>query len=405
MKMLWKTIKAIVVIVLLKVITLVLDRYSPESLVFHRQFLFSMQILVVVWLLLSLILFIFKAGRSWVARFLPVFIVMIVLGTDILFSFWMENPVRVPSFLRKEFKDYYAAFERNIMEYEPCSIFDSAYSFKIIPGLAFNFGNIEYRNDYVVNSESVRDDEGSLMGPQVICVGNSYTVGIGVDQGKIFPSLLEKEINQLVLNTGNSSYGTFREMQRVANADTSYLKYVVIQYSKYDVYENAAFLDGRPPFKITSDSMFRKTLSEYRWRREYFPGKYAITISYNWAKGIVNKMRKKKYFLSRDTEKSARSFLKVIDRLRPPAHTKIIVTEINDYPDMNSGFLPAVDSMLNNPEFVSLKGMVQTTNVADVLDLEDYYIIDANLRSSGHQKVARKIADIILKDSTVQNGN
>ncbi|MBL7700498.1 MAG: hypothetical protein JNK79_20200 [Chitinophagaceae bacterium] len=399
MKMLRKTIKAIVVIVLLKVVTLILDRLSPDSIMFHRQFLFSLQILVVVWLLVSLLLFIFKAGKSWVARFLPVLIVMAVLGVDILFSFWIENPSGIPGFLRKEFKDYYAAFERNVIEYEPCSVFDSTYSFKIIPGLAFNYGNIEYRNNYVVNSESLRDDEGALMGPQVICVGNAYTIGVGADQDKTFPSLLEKDINQLVLNTGNTSYGTYREMKRIAESDTSYLKYIVVQYSKYDVYENAAYIDGRPPFKVTSDSLYKKARTEYRWKREYFPGKYAMTISYNWAKKMVNKLRQKRHFLSADPVVSADYFLKVLDRFKPAPHVKIIVTEVNDFRDLNSGFLPAVDSLLKKPEFSSLRNMVQTTSVADVLDRGDYYIIDANLRSSGHQKIARRIADIILKDS------
>lgn len=398
MKMLYKTIKAIVVVVVLKGITLILDRYSPASTAFHRQFLFSLQILVIAWLVLSLLLFIFNAGRSWVARFLPILIVMIVLSVDILFSFWIENPVKIPGFLRKEFKDYYAAFERNIIEYEPCSIFDSAYSYKIIPGLAFNFGNVEYRNNYVVNGESVRDDEASLSGPQVICLGNAYTIGAGADQQDIFPSRLEKDLGQLVLNTGNPSYGTYREMKRLVNADTSFLKYVVIQYSKYDVYENAAFLNSKQPFPVTSDSLYKKARSEYRWRREYFPGKYAVTICFNWAKNFIRSMGKQKYYLSRDAATSAAYFLKVIDRFKPP-HAKIIVTEINDYNDLNSGFLPAVDSLLKKDEFSSLKDMIKTTSVADVLTAGDYYIIDANLRGSGHEKVSKRIADVIRADS------
>lgn len=405
MKMLRKTLKAIVVIVLLKIIEFILDRYSPDSLVFHRQFLFSVQMLVVGWLLITLILFIFKAGKSWVARFLPILIVLLVLGLDILFSFWMQNPVRVPSFLKKEFKQYYASYERNIMEYEPCSVFDSTYSFRIIPGLAYNFGNIEYRNNYVVNSESVRDDQESLMGPEVICVGSAYTYGIGVDQDKIFPALLQKQTGQLVLNTGNPSYGTFRQMKRLVGADTSYLKYVVVQYSKYDVYENAAFLSNKNPFKITSEGEFRKAVAEYRWSREYFPGKYCVTICYNWIKDVLNNFRKNKYYLSHDPIASADYFLKVIDTLKPPAHTKIIVTEVNDFKDMNSGFLHALDSLLTQPKFSSLRTQLQTTNMADILNPGDYYILDANLRSSGHEKVARRIADIIAKDSATQNGN
>ncbi|HUQ64596.1 MAG TPA: hypothetical protein VM101_00475 [Flavitalea sp.] len=403
MKMLRKTIKAIVVIGLLKIIWLLLDRYSPASSAFHRQFLFSLQLMVIVWLLMSLLLFILKAGKSWVARFLPVLIVMFVLAIDVLFSFWMESPARIPGFLKKEFKTYYTYYERNAIEFEPCSVFDSIYSYKVIPGLAFNFGNIEYKNNYVVNSESLRDKEDALSGPQIICLGNSYTQGIGVEQNQAFPQLLAKQTGKTVLNTGNSSYGTVRELKRLLNADTSFLEYAVIQYSKYDVYENAELIDNNDSLIMKSDSEYRHAVRDYRWRKEYFPGKYAITITYDFLKSIAATVRKKKYFPSADPVASARYFLKVIDRYKPVGKFKIIVTEMNDYKDMESGFLPAVESLLQNQEFVHLKDMIRTVSVSDVLTPSDYFIIDSDMRPSGHEKVANKIGAFIARDSVVQH--
>ena len=104
--MLRKTVVAVIAIALLRIITFILDRFSPASSAFHRQFLFSLQLTVVFWLLVSLLLIAFKAGKSWVARFLPILIVMVVLAVDILFSFWMENPSKIPGFLKNEFKNY-----------------------------------------------------------------------------------------------------------------------------------------------------------------------------------------------------------------------------------------------------------------------------------------------------------
>lgn len=403
MKMLRKTIKAIVVIALLKIIMLILDSYSPASSIFHRQFLFSLQLIVIVWLLLSLVLFISKADKSWVARFLPVLIVMVVLAIDIVFSFWMEKPVKIPDFLKKEFKYHYIYFERNVMEYEPCSVFDSAYSYKIIPGLAFAFGNIEYRNNFIVNSESLRDEESAMSGPQIICAGNSYTMGVGDDQNHAYPDLLGAQTGKTVLNTGNSGYATVRELKRLANADTSFLQYAVIQYSKYDVYENEAFVKNNEPLPIKSDSAYKEAVKEYRWRKEYFPGKYAITITYDFLKSIARKVRKNKYYLSGDEATSASYFLKTIDKYKFQNNLKILVTEINDYHDMNTGFLPAVDSLLQQQEFAHLRSMIRTIDVADVLAPSDYYIIDPHLRASGHEKVASKISAFISRDSIAQH--
>jgi hypothetical protein len=395
MKLLRKTIVAVAAIAFLRILIFIFDRSSPASAPFHRQFLFSLQLIVVVWFVVIALLTIFKADKSWVARFLPILIVMIVLAIDILFSFWMENARRIPNFLKIEFKNYYSSFERNIIDFEPCSVYDSAYSYKFIPGLAFTFGNIEYKNNYVVNSESLRDEESALSGPQIVCLGNSYTLGIGAEQNASFPELIAAKTGKAVLNTGNSSYGTVREMKRLVSADTSDLQYVIIQYSKYDVYENDAFLNKKNYLRIATDSAYKNEVKQYKWRKEYFPGKYAVTIAYNFLKGIAKKLKKPKHFLSGDVDNSANYFLRVIDSYNLPPDVHFIVTEINDYNDMDSGFLPAVASLLQKSEFARLNGRVITVNVADLLTRDDYYVIDSHLRPSGHAKVATRIAEYI----------
>jgi hypothetical protein len=399
MKVLRITVVAVAAIVLLRITGFILDRSSPSSAVFHRQFLFSLQLIVIVWFVVSLLLLLFKAGKSWAARFLPVLIVMLVLAVDILFSFWMEKPAKIPGFLKNEFKNYYSSFERNIIDFEPCSVYDSTYSYKLIPGLAFTFGNIEYKNNYVANSESLRDQEDAMTGPQIICLGNSYTLGIGAEQNATYPELIAAKTGKTVLNTGNSSYGTVLELKRLIEADTSYLQYVVIQYSKYDVYENAAFVNNREYLRFTSDSAYKNAVRRYKWRKEYFPGKYATTIGYNYLKGIARALKKKRYFLSADADSSANYFLKVIDRYNLGTNLRILVTEINDYNDMDSGFLPAVDSLLQLSAFAHLRGRITTVNVADLLTRDDYYVIDSHLRPSGHQKVAERIAYVIRQDT------
>ncbi len=395
MKLLRKTIVAVAAIAFLRILIFILDRSSPASAPFHRQFLFSLQLIVVVWFVVIALLTIFKADKSWVARFLPILIVMLVLAIDILFSFWMENPRRIPNFLKNEFKNYYSSFERNIIDFEPCSVYDSAYSYKFIPGLAFTFGNIEYKNNYVVNSESLRDEESALSGPQIVCLGNSYTLGIGAEQNASFPELIAAKTGKTALNTGNSSYGTVREMKRLVSADTSFLQYVIIQYSKYDVYENEAFLNKKNYLRIATDSAYKNAVKQYKWRKEYFPGKYAVPIGYNYLKGIAKKLKKPKHFLSGDIDNSANYFLRVIDSYNLPPNVNFIVTEINDYNDMDSGFLPAVASLLQKPEFARLNGRLTTVSVSDLLTRDDYYVIDSHLRPSGHAKVATRIAEYI----------
>jgi hypothetical protein len=70
---------------------------------------------------------------------------------------------------------------------------------------------------------------------------------------------------------------------------------------------------------------------------------------------------------------------------------------------MESGFLPAVDSLLQGQEFSHLRGSIKTVNVSDLLTPDDYYFIDSHLRPSGYEKVADRISYVIRRDSaTVQ---
>jgi hypothetical protein len=62
---------------------------------------------------------------------------------------------------------------------------------------------------------------------------------------------------------------------------------------------------------------------------------------------------------------------------------------------MDSGFLPAVASLLQKPEFARLNGRLTTVSVSDLLTRDDYYVIDSHLRPSGHAKVATRIAEYI----------
>lgn len=402
MKMLRKTIKAVVIVALLKIVTVILDKLSPSSSVFHRQLLFSMQVVVIAWFILSLLLYAFKAGSSWVARFLPILIILVVLIVDIFFTYWMEHPAKVPKGLKTQFKNYYASYERNMIEYEPCSVYDTAYGYRLIPGLAFAFGNNEYKNNYRVNSESLRDDEAALSGADVVCAGNSYTFGVGVEQGQDFPALLGAKTGLNVLNAGCPSFGTVRELKRVVGTDTSIMRYLIVQYSKYDVYENAAYVNSHDSLKIQSEADYKNALKRYRWAREYFPGKYAITISYDYLKSVINRFRKKRYYLSEDAGVSAKYFLQVIDKFKISDRVKILVTEVHDNNDMDSGFLHAVDSVVQKG-FPQMKDRVKTVNLSSAITGDDYYNIDAHLRASGQRKIADMISAYIQSDSTSEN--
>lgn len=60
------------------------------------------------------------------------------------------------------------------------------------PDTTLTFQNREFKNIIHTNSKGLRDDDSSLVKPEIICLGDSYTFGWGVDNGISFPDKLEK---------------------------------------------------------------------------------------------------------------------------------------------------------------------------------------------------------------------
>lgn len=115
--------------------------------------------------------------------------------------------------------------ERKIIQFEnACSGHDSELTYRMKPpGCVFQ--NREYRNHFSINHQGFRDDEGSLMGPEIIVLGDSVAAGWGVDQDDTFSQLLEKMTGKKVLNAGD----------KVENR--AYMKSLELKAKSFETYE------------------------------------------------------------------------------------------------------------------------------------------------------------------------
>ena len=143
------------------------------------------------------------------------------------------------------FKSYYIHHYRNIVQVERnCSEFDSAFFYRLRTNNQCNFSNIEFSTGITTNRLGLRDDDASLIQPNIICIGDSYTMGWGVQQDETFPARIEKMTGQKVLNAGMSSFGTVRELRQLARLDTSNCRWVVLQYCDNDMEEVKKYIDS-----------------------------------------------------------------------------------------------------------------------------------------------------------------
>ena len=157
-------------------------------------------------------------------------------------------------------------FQADMSQYDP----DLAY--RLRPGKHV-FTTQEFSNEYDANSLGVRDDEESLVAPEVVVVGDD-SLGWGVDQDKTFSQVLERESGLKVLNTSISSYATPREMRMLKRVDRSAMKFLIVQYCDNDAVENDTFAKNGNKLSIISEKNFNDSVRLNLQDTAYHPFKY-----------------------------------------------------------------------------------------------------------------------------------
>ena len=138
------------------------------------------------------------------------FTTFILLGiSEGIANLFLNNPSLIQNtiFIRP-FKTYYKIYDRNAIQYVPeFGMYNNITSYTLRPG-SFVFSNRAFSNHFSVNSIGVRDDEQSIVSPEIIVLGDSHAMGWGVDQDSTFAYLIDNRFSEHVLNAAISSYGT-----------------------------------------------------------------------------------------------------------------------------------------------------------------------------------------------------
>ncbi|MFN0124559.1 MAG: SGNH/GDSL hydrolase family protein, partial [Blastocatellia bacterium] len=280
-----RTVLALVLVIALKIAGLVLDRKSPGTAGYHQNILHSLQLLALGWLLISFVAeFRLRYTPGWRRTEALTWIILLLCGgvAEGLCTGWLRYPLGIPARLKTSFRQYYQSHYRNILQADPdCAEYDSELFYRLRPGVRCGFGNPEFATRVNTNSAGLRDDETSLTQPEIICLGDSYTQGWGVEQNDAFPQQLEKLAGRRVLNAGMSSYGTARELKLFQRLDGSRSDWVVLQYSDNDQFENKAYVDAGNTLKTSPLAAFEAMTSAQALNHRYYPGKHFLSILFS----------------------------------------------------------------------------------------------------------------------------
>jgi hypothetical protein len=404
MRLFQKILWTIAAVIFLQVLVRVLDAKSPLSFYFHQSLLSSLQAAIIIWLVIAIILHIIFRKKKQVKTGWWSAAATIVLITcfELLSLNWMNNPSSIPSFLRTGYIWYYAHNDSHIIQIVPeCSEYDSAFFYNLKTNNKCKFTNREFSNLFTTNSKGFRDDEKSLTAPEIICLGDSYMLGWGINQDETIPSQLEKLTGKNVLNAGMSSFGTAREMKRLNVIDTSALKYIIIQYCANDNEENKAFFDNGNKLKISSKASYDSLGRRDAWNKKYFPGKVFLTslkyLSKETIKSILGKPPSV-IGLPIEPERDARMFVDMLKSSNINFNkTKVIVFAGDGLEFINNNaFLNEVKKLSTTSGYSEhFASNLILEDLSGVLSKDDYYILDGHFRASAHQKIAVRLATLL----------
>lgn len=321
-----------------------------------------------------------------------------VVLLECLLAWWMYHPERLPSPLRVSYGYYYDYFQEDLLQFDKrYAVYDSDLFYTLKPDAVFTFENIEFKNAYQTNHFGFRDTVRSS--PQVVCIGDSYTMGWGVEQGEAFPSKLAELSGLRVANMGMASYGTARELMSLSKVDTSHLQWLIIQYCGNDQGENTSCIEHRYKLQISSPSSYEDLIHAAEVSRIYFPGKYLLIIGSFFEKGLLNRiypvfnLRWERKDWGRGQEQQAKAFLDIL--YHSPINfrkVKVIVTMMDDHQNMQGVFLSTVRKMsAEAPYREKFGGELKVVDMAPLLSKDDLFILDVHFKASGHTKIARAL--------------
>jgi len=300
--------------------------------------------------------------------------------------------------VRRLIQQIYRHFNRMLIQFDPpCARYDPGLFYTLRPGTC-TFENIEFKNSYRINRVGVRDESAALEAPEVIALGDSHTMGWGVDQEDALPQRLARKSGRKVLNAAVSSYGTVREMMMLDRLDASGLRVLIIQYSDNDLPENLTFRRDGNHLPIGSEVLYQSVVRHYAKQRAYYPFKYVFRLFlklFELGEPEPGQLRMEPATPAEEAELFLNALMHA--SRTPLDNVQIIVFEINEQIRPSRPFIAALDEARRRDAYPAFIRRLIALDVAPRLSRDDFYKLDDHMNARGHDVVAGALAEQIDK--------
>lgn len=339
-----------------------------------------------------------RVARGLLRGWLPALVLSLLvalLAAELLLRAALAWPAQARRVLPAGFfgfvRELHLGHERDIVHFdERFAEYDPGLFYRLRPG-TFRFASREFDTGFRVNSAGLRDDEESLVAPEIIVLGDSYAMGWGVEQEETFPQVLERLSGRRVLNAGMSSYGTAREMMLLDRLDTSRLRYLIVQYHDSDLAENWLLSARENRLPISPPEVYQHTVEIQAEKLRPFFGRYAWLALRRLLSGDGGAEAPAR---AESRQQEAALFLNALAHAGqgPPQGTRLVVLEIADDP---GDFAPWVRAGARRPSQPAFVRELRVVDLAGRLGPEHFYVLDDHLRPSGHEVIAGAILDLM----------
>ncbi|HXH19855.1 MAG TPA: hypothetical protein VNJ07_12310, partial [Chitinophagales bacterium] len=320
-------------------------------------------------------------------------------------------------YLHPAVADIYYRHELEMVQYQPrCADYDSVLFYAMKPGVC-RHRSIEFNCTYSFNSAGLRDDDASLDKPEIIVLGDSYAMGWGMSNEKIFSSLIEQQTGMKTLNAAVPSYGTAREFLFLERLDLSNLKYLVIQYCANDFEENKQFVEQGFRLQVNTREVYQGIVRNHVNRIKYYPLLYVSTLArVTWARIFGKSEEKKSSKLvskaainfpqvqnlldakpatSASAEDSAVYFLDIVRSKPALENVQIIVMNISGPLYTTPSFINALSKVKESSSYPAFVRSIKPVDICGIVGKQDYFTLDCHLNEQGHRKVAALVTAAI----------
>jgi len=344
--------------------------------------------------------------RKWLrtVAYNVVVVLLIFSGMELYLNAQLNDPADAPQWLQYSMRKYYEHFDRNIIQFDPnCAQYDSTLFYTLKPGTS-TFSNREFSNVFTVNSKGLRDDEEDLFYPKIIVLGDSYTMGWGVDQELTYSELLQTSFKKPVLNTGISSYGTAREITMLEQINTDSLELLIVQYCPNDLPENQRYVYNNHQLNVSSAEDYALAQSHTQDGIAYYPFKHVVNFAAFLTKSSPHQIQTPEPTTEVpvvvDSSKligAGEAFISILEQTEAILPTTRIVVFSLEAQKTDAFFIHAVKESLDKQFATSLHDRVSYLDLSGKIDSTHRFVMDPHLNAEGHQVIAAALEEHIAQ--------